>query len=254
MACQLSWIKKVYHRLLQPDHCLLCLALIRDQHHAICSDCQLDLPWLLHGCHHCALPIPPGDSECTSCQQQRQPFHLACCAWQYEFPVNRLIAGFKYNKHWPAGRLLGELFAEHLQFLHDEQGLELADALIPVPLSAKRQRQRGYNQARMIAGWLSRQLGRPVLDKAVRRIRHTQVQQGLDAQQRQANMRNAFDIQRPELIASRHLALVDDVLTTGATCAALARCLLAAGARRVDVYCLARTPAARTGGSLYPPP
>ena len=241
MACQLSSIKKVYSRLRQADHCLLCLAPVRGQMQAICSGCQLDLPWLLHGCAGCALPVPHGERLCTACQQQPQPFTTACCAWRYDFPVNMLIGNFKYARDWPAGRLLGELLAAHLAFLRDEQGMQLAEALVPVPLADKRWRQRGYNQAQMIAGWLGRELQIPVLERTVRRVRYTKIQQGLDARQRQANMRNAFAVLQPQQVAGRHLALVDDVLTTGATCAALTRELLAAGARRVDVYCLART-------------
>lgn len=242
MRCQLLKTKRVYQWLLQSDHCLLCLAKLRHSPLAICSGCQLDLPWLLQGCRHCALPLPDGDQECRDCQQKLPVFQLVACAWRYDFPVNMLIGNFKYAKDWPAGRLLSELLAEHLVFLQQEAGLELADALLPIPLASKRLRQRGYNQAAMIAGWLGKSLQRPVLHQAVRRVRQTQTQQGLDARQRQANMLNAFQIMQPQQIAGRHLALVDDVLTTGATCAELADLLLAAGARRVDVYCLARTP------------
>lgn len=241
MRCQLLWIQKVYNLLLQPDHCLLCLGRPDNQPLPICSGCQQDLPWLLHGCRHCALPIAAGDDECAACQQQRQPFHKAYCAWRYDFPVNMLVGNFKYARDWPAGRLLSELLIAHLSYLQQEEGLELAEALIPVPLASQRLRQRGYNQALMIAQWLGQPLQRPVLHNAVRRVRYTRTQQGLNARQRQANMLNAFQVMQPQQVAGRHLALVDDVLTTGATCAALARTLLAAGARRVDVYCLART-------------
>lgn len=241
MHCQLSWIKKVYNYLLRPDQCLLCLARQPDQTLAICAGCQHDLPWLLHGCRHCALPVPAGDKECSACQQQRQPFRQVYCAWRYDFPVNMLIGNFKYARDWPAGRLLSELLATQLQYQQQEAQLELAEALVPVPLASKRLRQRGYNQAHMMAGWLGKSLQLPVLTTVASRVRYTQVQQGLDARQRLANMHNAFAIQHPELIRGRHLALVDDVVTTGATCAALTRSLLTAGARRVDVYCLART-------------
>lgn len=241
MACQLGLVKKVYRWAMQADHCLLCLAPVRGQLQAICSGCQLDLPWLLQGCEGCALPVPTGVQWCTACQQQPQPFAGAQCAWRYDFPVNMLIGNFKYARDWPAGRLLSELLAAHLAFLRDENGLQLAEALVPVPLAGKRWRMRGYNQAQMIADWLGKALQVPVLERAVKRVRYTQIQQGLDARQRQANMHNAFAVLQPQQVAGRHIAVVDDVLTTGATCAALTRELLAAGARRVDVYCLART-------------
>lgn len=242
MRCQLDKLKKVYNYLLQADHCLLCLARLRNHAQAICSACHLDLPWLLHGCQHCALPIPAGDIDCTACQQQRQPFTQVCCAWRYDFPLDMLVGNFKYAKDWPAGRLLSELLAGHLHHLQQEEQLQLADVLIPVPLASKRLRQRGYNQAQMIADWLGKALQLPVLPSAVKRVRYTQIQQGLNSGQRQANMRNAFAALQPELIIGRHVALVDDVVTTGATCAALSQILLAAGAKQVDIYCLARTP------------
>lgn len=94
----------------------------------------------------------------------------------------------------------------------------------------------------MIADWLGKALQLSVLPNAVKRVRYTQIQQGLNSGQRQANMRNAFAALQPELIIGRHVALVDDVVTTGATCAALSQILLAAGAKQVDIYCLARTP------------
>lgn len=241
MACQLLLIRKVYNFLLQPDACLLCLGKLAGQQLPICNGCQLDLPWLLHGCRHCTLPIPVGDVECAGCQQKRQPFRKAYCAWRYDFPLDMLIGNFKYTRDWPTGRLLSLLLAGHLDYLQQEEGLQLADALIPVPLAGKRLRQRGYNQAGMIANWLGQSLERPVLHQAVQRIKTTQIQQGLNVRQREANMRNAFKVSQPQQVAGRHLALVDDVLTTGATCAALTRVLLDAGARRVDVYCLART-------------
>lgn len=247
MACQLKFIAGVYSELLQPDHCLLCLASLQQQTQAICTGCLEDLPWLLHSCQSCALPLPAGQKICAQCQQSPPAFSRAHCAWRYAMPVNALVAGFKYTKQWPAGRLLSELLAKDLQHQQSEQQLTLADALIPVPLSAKRLRQRGYNQSLMIARWLADSLKLPVLHNAVRRIRHTRIQQGLDAKQRQSNMQGAFAVKKPQQIAGLHLALVDDVLTTGATCNALARVLRAAGARQVDVYCLARTPRPEQG-------
>lgn len=220
--------------------CLLCDAAIIDEQ-PICEPCKLDLPWLQHGCQFCALPVPAGERSCHQCQQQLQPFRQAAAAWSYDFPVNTLISRFKYNSQWPYGRLLAQMLAEYLEFQYQEARLIRPDFLLAVPLANKRQRQRGYNQAQMIAQWLSRDLHIPLLYKAAQRIRYTSIQQGLTASQRHSNMRNAFRIVQPEQVAGQHIAIVDDVLTTGATCAALTRSLLAAGASRVDVYCLART-------------
>ena len=112
----------------------------------------------------------------------------------------------------------------------------------PVPLARRRQRRRGFNQAQMLADWLGRRLQLPVHGDWLQRRLDTPAQQGLDAATRKRNLRQAFALDAGAELAGRHLALVDDVLTTGATAGILARLLRRAGAARVDVYCLARTP------------
>lgn len=240
MLCQLKRINKVYLWLKNQRTCLLCLDHLNAEI-ALCTDCLAELPWLLHACTYCALPVAPHTSLCRQCERQRQPFTQVISPMAYRFPVNSLISRFKYNSQWPLGHALSQLLAQHIAWLAQEQITSLPDCLIAVPLARKRQRQRGYNQAQMIANWLGHALQRPVLSTAVQRVRYTAIQQGLNAEQRQRNMRNAFVLRQPEQIAGCHIGLVDDVLTTGATCAALSQVLLDAGARRVDVYALART-------------
>src|SRR5690606_34322064 len=106
----------------------------------------------------------------------------------------------------------------------------------------RRLRQRGFNQAAMLARWLGSQLDIPCDQGLLQRTRETPAQQALGAKARQRNLRHAFSLGDGEAVKGLHLALVDDVLTTGATAQALASLLRKAGARRVDVYCLARTP------------
>ncbi|MCX7078515.1 MAG: ComF family protein, partial [Pseudomonas sp.] len=157
------------------------------------------------------------------------------------FPIDSLITRFKHNAKWPFGRLLAELLSQSLQHRFDED-LTRPDALVPVPLANKRLRERGYNQAAMIAHWLSDGLNIPCDERLLLRIQDTTAQQDLDAKARKHNLQRAFALAPDALIKGRHLALVDDVLTTGTTAESLARLLMQAGARRVDVYCLARTP------------
>jgi ComF family protein len=139
------------------------------------------------------------------------------------------------------GRLLGELLSQHLVHAFDE-GLPRPDLLLPVPLAIRRQRQRGFNQAAMLGQWLSTALQLPRQDAWLQRVLDTPAQQQLDAATRKRNLRKAFALASESAVAGRHIALVDDVLTTGATAESLARLLNKAGAARVDVYCLARTP------------
>jgi ComF family protein len=116
------------------------------------------------------------------------------------------------------------------------------DCLLPVPLARKRLRERGFNQAAMLARWLSNDLNIPYDEHLLLRPHETVAQQDLDAKTRQRNLLQAFALAEGAQVKGRHLALIDDVLTTGATANSLARLLMDAGARQVDVYCLARTP------------
>jgi ComF family protein len=178
---------------------------------------------------------------CGECQTKPPHFDQVSAPWHYAFPLDTLITRFKHHGKWPVGRLLGTLLSHHLHTAFT-QGLPRPDLLLPVPLGKHRLRQRGFNQAGMLATWLHQQLDLPLNAHLLRRDRETSAQQDLDAAARQRNLRNAFALADPAPIKGKHVALVDDVLTTGATANTLARLLKKAGARRVDVYCLARTP------------
>lgn len=230
----------VYNWLKITHSCLLCDE-TADTPRPICAACELDLSWLEGQCLHCAVPMPQFGLVCGSCLKRRPAFRRVVVPWRYDFPVDALVTRFKHQGKWPLGHLLGELLADHLAHAFDE-GLQRPDLLLPVPLASRRLRQRGFNQAAMLARWLSERLQLPVADNLLQRIRDTPAQQQLDAAARKRNLRRAFAVSRPGQLEGRQLALVDDVLTTGATADALARLLLAAGAASVDVYCLARTP------------
>jgi ComF family protein len=240
MHCQPPYVRPVYIWLKNEQQCLLCNE-AADDATPICIGCEADLPWLGDHCQTCALPLPAAGLTCGQCLQHPPAFEQVIAPWTYGFPIDSLITRFKHNAKWPFGRLLGELLAQSLHHRFDE-ALERPDALLPVPLASKRLRQRGFNQAAMLARWLSASLDIPCDDQSLKRIQDTSAQQDLNADARKKNLRNAFALVADAPIKGRHLALVDDVLTTGATAQALARLLMDAGAARVDVYCLARTP------------
>lgn len=160
--------------------------------------------------------------------------------WLYAFPVDSLVLRFKHQSKWPMGRLLAQMLGQFLQHRFDE-GLPRPDCLLPVPLAKKRLRQRGYNQAAMLAHWLGTSLNLPVNEQLLKRTKETPAQQGLNAKARKRNLRGAFTLLNAEQVQGRHVALIDDVLTTASTADAISCLLIEAGARRVDVYCLART-------------
>lgn len=222
--------------------CLLCGAAAEQAALPLCAGCDDDLPWLAGHCARCALPLPAPELTCGQCLRRPPAFHRVETPLRYAFPVDALITRFKHQANAPLGRLLGQLLERHLLHAYEE-GLPRPDRLIPVPLSRRRQRQRGFNQAQLLADWLAAPLDLPVDARLVVRTQDTPAQQGLDAATRKRNLRSAFALAAGAEVAGLHLALVDDVLTTGATAERIARLLRRAGARQVDVYCLARTPA-----------
>ncbi|HEY0287266.1 MAG TPA: ComF family protein [Pseudomonas sp.] len=240
MRCQPHNTRQVYIWLNNDQFCLLC-----DENtgtdRSICEACETDLPWLGDQCERCALPMPLSDLTCTQCSINSPAFNEVVAAWLYDFPVDTLVTRFKHQGKWPMGRLLAELFAQFLQYRFNE-GLARPDILLPVPLGTKRLRQRGYNQAAMLAGWLGASLQLAVNERLLKRIKQTPAQQGLDAKSRKRNLLGAFELDAGAEVRGKHIALIDDVLTTGSTADVIARMLRQAGARQVDVYCLARTP------------
>lgn len=225
----------------QRRHCQLCDEATDHPTHNICTACESELPWLGAHCQVCAVPLPAHDLICGACQSKPPSFTRVEAPWRYAFPIDNLITRFKHQAQWPYGRLLAELLAEHLTHAYDE-GLPRPHMLLPVPLARQRQRRRGFNQAQMLADWLGASLNLPVRDDWLQRRVDTPAQQGLDAATRKRNLRQAFTLESNARITGCHLALIDDVLTTGATAGILANLLRRAGALRVDVYCLARTP------------
>lgn len=240
MRCQPRYKGQVYICLKNVQTCLLCDE-PADEKTPLCVACETELPWLGDHCQRCSLPLSAADLTCGECLLEPPAFEQVVVPWRYGFPVDSLITRFKHNAKWPFGHLLADVAGQYLQHRFDE-GLPRPDVLLPVPLANKRLRQRGFNQAAMLARWLSQSLGLPCEETALRRIKDTDAQQDLDAKARKGNLRNAFELVPDSLVQGRHLALVDDVLTTGATAQTLARLLMNAGAARVDVYCLARTP------------
>jgi ComF family protein len=240
MRCQPRYEGQVYICLNNVQSCLLCDEPVEAEM-PICVACETDLPWLGDHCVTCALPLAAAGLTCGECQLEPPAFEEVVVPWLYGFPVDSLITRFKHNAKWPFGHLLADVLGQYLQHRFDE-GLPRPDALLPVPLARKRLRQRGFNQAAMLARWLNKSLDLPIEETVLSRIKDTDAQQDLDAKSRKRNLRKAFDLMPDAQVKGRHLALVDDVLTTGATAQALARLLMEAGAARVDVYCLARTP------------
>lgn len=215
---------------LWPAHCLVCG---EADDHALCTTCARALPWNRSACQHCGLPLPLPAVACGHCQRRPPPLTETRAVFRYEAPLDRLLPRLKFHRDLAAGRLCGELMATALA------DAERPDALIPLPLHYKRLRGRGFDQTLELARPLARSLRLPLLDDALLRVRETAPQSRLDAPARHRNLRRAFAV-RPGAALPAHVALVDDVMTTGATLHAAAHALLRAGATRVDAWVCAR--------------
>jgi ComF family protein len=189
-------------------------------------------PW----CRCCGAPLGI-EGLCGACRGRRPRFAYARAAVLYGDLVREAIHAFKFGGRRGLANPLGDLLA----------GVGLSalpgaapDALVPVPLHPRRARERGYDQALLLAGRLERAWGVPVVADVLLRAVPTRPQTDLDAAARRRNVRDAFAVRRAEPIAGRHIVLVDDVLTTGATAGECARTLYRAGAAAVGVLTVAR--------------
>lgn len=217
---------------LLPARCLVCSE-TGHRGQDLCAACREALPFNRIACGRCALPLPaPG--VCLDCLRAPPPFAASRAAFVYRFPMDRLLPRLKFHGDLAAGRLLSQLMAEAFADAPRPQ------ALVPVPLHPSRLRQRGYDQALELARPLARALDLPLRADTLRRVRATSAQSELDAATRRHNVRSAFFARAGELPG--HVALVDDVMTTGATLAEAAGALHRAGVARVDVWVTARAP------------
>ena len=219
-----------------PPRCTLCSSKGIDDHD-LCLECFLALPWNREYCQQCALPLPDGSNDnaiCGECLNRPPGFSQSLSLFRYEGEVVSLIHQLKFNEKLRTSRLLGEMLADYIYI----NNVEIPDAIVPVPLSKKRLRQRGFNQSIEIARPVARRWDISLDTRSVKRTRDTQSQTGLDRKQRRKNIRGAFEIVRP--LGVQHVAIIDDVVTTTSTVTELARVLKKAGVKRVDVWSIAR--------------
>jgi ComF family protein len=210
-----------------PQQCALCAAPAGDA--SICAACDASLPRLGPACPCCALPTP-GGIVCGRCIARPPPFTRTHAAFAYAFPLDRLLQAMKYG----GALAYADFFAGALG-----RGIVVwPDVLVALPLAPARQRQRGFNQAQEIVRRLARLGGVPAVT-GIKRTRDTPAQASLPWKERTRNVRNAFAAL--PVVAGRRIAIVDDVMTTGATLIAAAIAARRAGALTVEVFVVART-------------
>jgi len=222
---------------LLPLRCLLCGAHGADGMD-LCAACATELPRNLSCCARCALPLAVPAALCGECQRRAPPWDAAWAPFRYAWPLDRLESRYKFGRDLAAGRVLSRLWQL------EPRPLALPELILPVPLHRGRLRKRGYNQALELARPLANAFDIPLQHDLLQRQRATPAQTELDAVTRRRNMRGAFAMRSVAPLPA-HIAILDDVMTTGATLAECARVLKRAGARRVDVWALARAPSPR---------
>ena len=206
---------------LLPQRCIGC----KVRGGLLCPPCEERVPWLQHPlCPSCGA-VGGHDAPRPHCQGATGPLAEILVACAFEGPVRRAVHALKYRGARDHAPLLADLLAR-------AQALNLGgiDLLVPVPLSEGRRRERGFNQAELIARAVGDSLGLPVATELVVRVRDTEAQVGKSSAERRENVREAFRCTEPTAVRGRYLAVVDDVTTTGATLRACAEPLLEAGA------------------------
>jgi ComF family protein len=220
-------------RLLLSPTCVLCGACGADGGD-LCAGCAADLPHNTPACPRCALPLAAPAPACAHCLRRAPPQAATFAALRYEGAARHLLPRYKFGADLAIGRVLADLL---LAVVAEAARPGL---VVPVPLHPARLRERGFDQAWELARAVAGRLDVPARADVLRRARATAAQTGLGAVARRRNLRDAFVVAGD--VAGRHLALVDDVMTTGATVEAAARALRRAGASRVDVWVVARAP------------
>ncbi len=238
-----------------PAECLLCRELLRQPLRGpLCERCTEALPRIEPPfCESCGLPyassVAPG--LCGPCRGGERVFHKARAGLLYEDRVRRLMLALKFGGRARLATLFGGMAAERWCRAGELEGYA---AVIPLPLSSRRRRARGFNQAAIAARAVAAIAGAPMRPRLLVKTKDNRPQAGLSASARKSNVSGVYRGRIPRRMAGCKLLLVDDVMTTGATANAAARALLRAGAGTVDVLTIARVPAFALRASAGRPP
>lgn len=226
-----------------PSFCSYCRLPVGDSRVPhFCSACWADLaPLFGPVCPICGRPFESPETllhspehRCSSCRQRPPTFDQALSTGQFEGPLREAIHQFKYRPCRSLGKPLGNWMADRVRLIMD------VDMVMPVPLHIKRLRQRGFNQALLLAGGMSKRHRIPLSYDNLMRVRPTRPQVELTGDERIKNVKGAFSLRDPAGVEAKHVVLVDDVFTTGATMQECATVLKKAGAAHVTALTLAR--------------
>lgn len=255
-------IKTVLNQELLEKHCLLCDESTANTMH-FCSACIEDLPSIPYYCKTCALPITLSEQVdrqtlniepsimCGECISRTPSFSETLCPFKYEFPIRQIIRQIKYeNKRYWIKPLCHFLEGKITLAIKTRENFAYPDLLIPIPIHKSKLKTRGFNQAELIAKTISNLTKIPFDKSILIKIKNTANQSQLDKQERMKNLKGSLQVSSKAihkfLLTGKHIVLIDDVMTTKATAEYASKLLLEAGAKKVDVWCIARTPKQKT--------
>jgi len=235
-----------------PQNCIACDGEIQEAKHFLCADCKADIGFISQPyCFQCGVPadlsyvFPHEEFECGVCRKNPYQFDQARSLGFYDTVLRTTIHHFKYRRQMGVlpemDRLLEKYFEENLDFC---QGFTVA----PVPLHFNKMKERGFDQAFLIARQVARALKLPLEGGLLRRVKATAPQATMTRTERARNIKGAFEVNRPELITGKNILLVDDVFTTGATVNEAAKMLKENGAGKVYVFTLGRVVVGKGSG------
>lgn len=219
--------------------CVACLD--PDASFGLCTACREGLPWNRWQCRQCALPLAFASDRmrCGECLRDPPPFTRIIAPWHYRFPIDRMIRRYKDSGQRVFVKPLLAGLGQHLVTTLNEHPDWQPDLLVSCPMDPARRRARGFNQAADIAEYLSGALGLPWSSGLAMRVRQVRAQRGLDRNTRLSNLNGVFRVvEQPPA----RVAIIDDVVTTGATARLLSGAIRLTGAEDVQVWTLARTP------------
>ncbi|QUM87488.1 amidophosphoribosyltransferase [Moritella sp. 36] len=234
-------IRKLSIILLQP-RCYLCDMPIDNLQPFLCLLCQQELPYLpVSSCYRCALPLTINQQgQCHECRHQEPPWQRLIASMNYSLECQYLIKQYKFSQQPQLHLLFSQLISRSVSNNVIQHNYSLPEALLSIPLHKKRLAKRGYNQAHLLAQDLAKQLQIPLIaEKIFIRTKNTKAQAKQTAAERSNNMHNAFQV--TQAITVKHVAIIDDVVTTGETMKTACQALFTAGVERIDIWCIART-------------
>lgn len=203
----------------------------------LCDACLRTLPHNTQPrCGDCDLPLPHAAPLCANCLKHPPSYDRCISPWRYEAPLDQWLVDFKdhQNDYW-----LPTFANALIERLHESPHTPAIDLLIPVPIHRWRKWRRGYNQSELMARYLSHRLKIP-WQHALKKTRQSHSQKQLTRRERLRNLKNSFAVTQP--VSGLNIALIDDVMTTGATAETISKLLKSSGAKSVEVWVLARTP------------